>query len=369
MTLRSLLFLVSFLALGACSVIAPGPLENARGALARQDYPAARDLVQTALAKDASNPEALELLARIQLLTGAGAEALTTLSRLDALGAAAPEDGLLRAEALLQTGEIARARSILSGKTSAESWRLRAQAAILEGDEAMVRDAFARGRRAQGDQRKLFTLEATWHLDRGDVQGARYAVGQVQQLAPDAVETLFVSARFANLLDEHTLALRAYMAILAIVPTDRPALLGAIASARNIGRADLAAPLVARGAAAYPGDVAFIYHTALLDADAGRWQAVRERLQQSEREVGEFAPARLLYGQAMLELGQIELARAMILPLYRAAPDNLGYRRTYARILLASGDLAEAGRVIAPVLNGRYAIQLDREIAERAARG
>ncbi|KLE35496.1 tetratricopeptide repeat protein [Aurantiacibacter luteus] len=328
------LFLAAVAAAGlaACSLVAGDPLDEARAAYDRQDYPAARTGAQAALAQDADGPGALELLARVQVATGQGQAALATLARLDDARALPADANLLRAEALLQTGEVEAARAALTGQRSAEAWRLRALAAARQGDDAAVKAAFRNGHGAEGDKLRLYTLEATWHLDRGDAEGARRAVGEVQRLAPEAVETLFVSARFANLLGEHELAARAYMAILERNPSDRPALLGAIASARNLGRMDIAAPLVARGSAAWPGDIAFVYHTALLDADAGRWPAVRERLQRSERAVIDFAPARLLYGQAMLELGQVEQARSMVQPLAEAYPDNAEYRATLARI-------------------------------------
>lgn len=365
---RFLLGVTMAAALGACSLAAPDPLAEAAAAVERQDYFAAHDLVQEVLERDGSDAAAHELLARIQLAMGAGGDALATLDRLEEAGAAPDDAPLLRAEALLQSGDIEEALVLLVGRQNAESWRLRALAANLQGNEEGVRNAFRQGHEASGDKRKLFTAEASWHLDRGDTRAARYAVGQVQRIAPDAVETLFVSARFAHILGEHELAARAFLAILERSPTDRPALLGAIASARNIGRADLARSLVARGNAAFPGDIAFIYHTALLDADAGHWGAVRERLQNEERKVSDFVPARLLYGRALLELGHLEQARALVGPLYRRASNDPETARTWARILLASGENSEAGRVIAPLAARSNALPIDHEIAAEAAR-
>lgn len=335
MPFRTLATAVLAAALAGCSLFAADPLAQAEEAMARQDFVAARDALQGALERDAQDAAALELLARAQLALGQGAEVIATLDRLAAARALPADAALLRAEALLQTGEIDAALALLAGRRDAESWRLRATAAGLRGDDAGVREAFAQGRGAEGDRRKLLTAEATWHLDRGDAAGARAAVGAVQQLAPDSIETLSVSARLAYLMGEPGLAARAYFAILEKSPTDRPALLGAIASTRTIGRMDLAADLVARGRSAFPGDIAFIYHTALLDADAGNWQAVRSRLQADEGKVADFAPARLLYGQAMLELGQVEQARALVGPLVGDQPDDPVTRQTWERIVAA----------------------------------
>ena len=353
--------------LGACSLVQADPVAEAQAALDAQDYPAARDHAMTALQSDAGSAEALALLARAQLAMGQGGDALATLERLDRAGSRPADMPLLRAEALLQAGDSSGALAALAGEDGAESWRLRALAHAQAGDDDAARSAFLRGRGADGDKRKLFTAAATFHLDRGDADAARYAVGQVQRLAPQAIETYFVSARLAEMEGRPDLASRAYLAILDLAPNDRPAMLGAIRELDALGRVDLLRDLIARGRSAYPLDVEFLYYEASLHALEGEWTAVRDLMQQHENLIAEHEDARGLYGQALLELGQIEQARALLAPLNRRYPGNAAYARLLARILLESGDRAGARAAMRPIIASGNAGDEDRALAARAA--
>lgn len=355
--------------LGGCSFLFGEPLERAQEAFAEQDYFAAREAALEALQDNANDAAALDMLARVQLAMGLGVDALVTLERLEGTGGAPEDLALLRAEALLQTGDHETAFDVLEGQTVAEAWRLRALAAAMAGRDAEAAQHFVAGRDAPGDRRKLFTAAATFHLDRGDADAARFAVGQAQQLAPEAIETLFVSARLAELDQRPDFASRAYLAILEHTPNDRPALLGAIRSLDQLGRVDVFEPLIARGRSAYPDDVEFIYYDASLMAYEGSWTAARELLQQSEAIVAEHDNARGLYGQVLLELGQLEQARSMLAPLNRRYPGNAAYARQYARVLIAQGEYSSARRVMAPIIASGNALEIDREVAELAARG
>ncbi|VVT16862.1 tetratricopeptide repeat protein [Erythrobacter sp. EC-HK427] len=366
--LRLALAAAATASLAACSLFSD-PVEQAQEAFAAQDYFAARDHVLAALEADGEDVAALELFARIQLAMGLGAEAIATLDRL-ATANGLPEDGaVLRAEALLQTGEREAALELLEGEESAESWRLRALAAIMADDPQGAAEAFMAGRDAPGDQTKLYTAAATFHLDRGNADAARFAVARAQELAPQSIETLFVTARLAQMDGQAELAARAYMGILELSENDRPALLGAISQLDRLGRLDLVRPLVARGRAAYPTDIEFIYLDASVLAFDGNWQATRDLLQQNEAAVADHDNARGLYGQALLNLGQVELARAQVEPLVNRFPDNAAYARILTEIYLAAGDAAQALRVIQPFAARSNAEPVDRELAERASRG
>lgn len=353
------------LALGGCSLLLPDPLEDAREAYLAQDYLSARDQALVALQADDEDAAALELLTRIQLAMGAGADVPATLDRLEAVGALPPDAAELRAEALLQLGARGDALAMLEGRESAESWRLRALAAAMADDHAGARAAYANGHVAPGDRRKLFTAEASYYLARNDADGARAAVGQAQRLAPDSIETLFVSARLAQLDGQPRLATRAYLAILQLTPNDRPALLGAIAESDKIGRIDLVRDLIQRGRVAYPQDVEFLYYAASLKAYDGDWVGTRDMLQQHEAAIAGHDNARGLYGQALLALGQIEQAHAQLAPLHRRYPDNAAYARLFAEVLLAAGDRRGARRVIDPFARRVDAQPIDRELAAR----
>jgi len=355
------------LALAACSSPLSDPTADAAKAFAAQDYLAARDHAQAALREDSGDVEALELLVRSQIAVGEGGNALLTLDRLKAAGGKPADAVLLEAEANLQVGEIDIVLMLLEGVDSAEAWRLRALAASQRNDDAGALAAFARGREAAGDKLRLYAAEASWYLSRGNADGARPAVALAQQAGPDRLETLFITATLAQLDGDADMASRAFVAILEIAPHDRPALLGAIAQMGELGRVDLLRPLVERGAAAYPGDPEFIYLTARIKAEEGDWQGVRDMLQARETSLAAHPDSRGLYAEALSKLGQLELARTHIVPLYRAHPDNPQIVRVYAAVMLATGNAAEAARAIAPLADLPDALAEDRELAQESA--
>jgi len=355
--------------LAGCS----GPIDDraaaAAKAFAAQDYFTARDLAQDALRENADNPDALAVLARAQIAMGQGGNALATLQRLQDLGKTPTDFALLQAESQLQTGNFQAVTDGLDGVDSAEAWRLRALVASAQGDEAKALSSFEHGRISVGDKTRLYVAEASWHLSRSDAQAARAPVALAQEAAPDRVETLFVTARLAQLEEKPELATRAFLAILEKSPLDRPALLGAIAEMGNLGRIDLLRPLVARGFEAYPNDPEFVFLAARVKAQDGDWEGVRNLLQTRESTLAGHPDSRGLYGEALLELGQVELARSHLAPLYREQAANAQVVRTYTRILLATGEAAKARDVIAPLAAMPDALPEDIELAARAAAG
>ena len=367
MTNRPFAALTLALLLAACDDPVADHKGDAEAAFASQNYFAARDAAQQALRDDPKDAEALELLVRTQIAMGQGSDALLTLDRLANLGGALADDTLLRAEASLQAGDTREAVDLLANDQSAEAWRLRALAASQDGDEAEMLAAFAKGREAEGDKFKLIVAEASWYLSQGDADAARPLVAQAQKAAPGRVETLFVTARLAQLDEDSELASRAYLGILDITPLDRPALLGAIAEMGKLGRIDLLRPLVARGLQAYPNDVEFIYLNARVKAEDGKWEAVRDELQKHESAIAGYPDARGLYGEALRRLGQFELARAQLAPVFRLTPDDQSVRRSYAEVLLETGDKDEARRVIEPLANSPEGTAEDRALLAKAS--
>ena len=355
--------------LAGCANPLADPAEDAQAAFDRQDFFGARDNAQDALRSDPADAAALEVLARAQIAMGQGGDAMATLERLKSLPDAPIDLNLLLAEAHLQLEELEQAAGLLAGDESAEAWRLRALAAAIAGDERGTLRAFASGHDGTGDKLRLYVAEASYHLARGEADQARDPVTLAQKLAPDRVETFFVTARLAQLDGNTELATRAFMGILEATPLDRPALLGAIAEMGNMGRIDLLRPLVERGAKAYPNDPEFIYLTARVKAEDQDWAGVRDILQQRESSLAQHPDSRGLYGEALLELGQVEQARAHLAPLYRREPGNLKVTRTFARVLIATGEMARAREVIAPLAARDDALDEDRELAALAARG
>ena len=362
MTKRPIAALTLSLLLAACDSPASDYRGDAQTAFASQDYFTARDAARQALRDDPKDAAALELLARTQIAMGQGRDALLTLDRLANLKAGPADETLLRAEARLQAGETQAAVALIANDQSAEAWRLRALAASQEGNEAEMLAAFAKGSEAEGDKFKLIVAEASWYLSQGDAEAARPLVAQAQKAAPGRIETLFITAQLAQLDEDSELASRAYLGILDITPLDRPALLGAIGAMANLGRIDLLRPLVERGTKAYPNDVEFIFLDARVKAEDGNWEAVRDELQQHENMIASHYDARGLYGEALRRLGQSELARAQLAPVFRQTPDNPEVRRSYAEVLVDTGDKDEARRVMEPLANSAEGTPADRAL-------
>jgi len=322
--------------LSACSLLGSDPVEEAQAAFEAQDYIAAQGLAQQALAADATDAAALELLARVQLAMGQGADVLATLERLHDIDPQHAGLALVEAEGHLQLGDVEAALALIGNDQSAEAWRLRALAAALLGDDAGALQAYANGRGADGPRGKLFASEATFLLDRGDTAGAAQAVALAQDVAPDRVETLFVSARLAEAQAHPTTALSNYLRIIEIVPMDRPALLAAIGASERAGMGDVTRHLIEYGAQTRPLDREFVYQQARVDAWDGRWEAVRERLQAHEAELADHDSARLLYAEALLQLGQVETARAIAAPVVARRAGDPEALRVQAAIEAAS---------------------------------
>ncbi len=328
--------LLAALSLASCDLLEPDPYDLAADAFEQQDYLAAQSHAAEALAQDAENAEALIILLRTQLAAGEGAQALASLAQLTDLEALPGDHLLLEAEARLQLGEISHADALLDGVNSAESWRLRALLATLDNDDEIALQAFAQGRAADGDKARLYAAEATYHLRQGNLDRAREAVGLAQQAAPRRVETQFVTAWLAQLEENHEIAARAFMAILDKTPQDRPAMLGAIDALQNFDRDDLADPLIAQGRDYYPDDLAFIYFAARAHGRKGDWVAARDLLQEHEAQLAGQDPAQLLYARSLLQLGQGELARAIVTPIHSRRSSDPQVAELYDQILAAT---------------------------------
>lgn len=334
------------LSLAACSGATGGDAaQEARTAFDRQDFIEARDKASVALEATPDDKALLLILAKSQVAIGQSDSALRALERLESIGGGGDDVSLLRSEALLQKGRPAQARDAIKGIDTSDAWRLRAIAAIHEKDDKAAEAAFASGMRAPGDRFKLHATQANWLVDHGFADRAQESVAKLQKIAPKRIETLFVTARLAQLQGDSATALASYQAILEQAPLDRPALLGAIAELGVQGRIDELRPLVARGLKAMPDDMEFIYLDARLEAESGNWKKVRSILQQVEPRLTDNPDARALYAQALLEEGQAELARSHLAPLYRAYPDAPGFAEIYAQALERTGDPEEARRV------------------------
>lgn len=334
--LSSSLALSLALSLAGCSLFGSEPMDEAEAAFAAQDYIAAQSHAQAALAQDPEDGDALEMMARIQLVMGLGRDVLNTLARLERVGHAPEDANLIAAEARLLMGEGEAAIELIGQTDTADAWRLRALAAVQAGDDETALDAFEQGRSADGDKGKLLATQTSFHLDRGNLAAASDAAELAREVAPDRIETLYVSARLAEAQNDPDLALSNYLRIIEIAPMDRPALLAAIRASEWAESSDVTRHLIAYGASTRPMDREFVYQQARVEAWDEDWEAVRERLQAHEIALSNHEPARLLYAEALLHLGQVETARAIAAPIVARRPEDTDVLRLQAAIEAAS---------------------------------
>ena len=79
------------------------------------------------------------------------------------------------------------------------------------------------------------------------------------------------------------------------------------------------------------------------------WAGVQAIIQPVERTLGPLDPIRQLYGEALLRLGQNQLAVAQLQPIARAVPGNREAVRLLAEAQLAGGDAAGAVATLRPL--------------------
>ncbi len=371
--MRNRQYLIPWLAAGlllaACGASGAEQAEAARAAYAAMDYPAARDRLAEALADAPGDPELLLLLARTRLELGDGEGVIGTLDRLAAIDSLPPDAALLYAEAELQRGEIAKGLARIEDDVTADGWRLRAWAAMQQGDRAGAAQAFTSGLAAPGPKARFNSDYAIFLVDDGRIAEARAAADEARAEAPDLVQPLIADGLVAQAERRGEAALAAYNAILDRMPHHPVALRGAIDVLGQAGRIDELTPLVERGRQARPGDPEFIFLAARIAAESGDWAAARDILQAGEGAIADHLNARGLYAQAMLETGQREDALRRLIVLHRQMPEHDELRRLYARALGEVGDWGEALRIIRPLAERENARPEDLAFDRRAAQG
>ncbi|MFC4255799.1 tetratricopeptide repeat protein [Altererythrobacter xixiisoli] len=365
--LLAALLLPALSLLAACSGSDVDPEEGARTALAAGDYVVAREYLAAALKASPADPELLELLARTRLGLGEGDATIATLNRLATEGRLPADAALLYAEAELQRDAPEEAVKRLADDSSAPAWRIRALAAVRQGDREQAAHAFSAGTRAEGPKADLLVNYAYFLLEDDDVPGARRIANIALADSPKHIDTMLLDARISQRELRNSAALARYREILASIPAHREALLGAISVLGAAGELDEVQTLLARGMENAPGDPEFIYISARLAAEKNDWVAVRRILQQTEMSLADFPEANSLYSQAMLEMGQAEQARARLVGLVRDDPENPMIRRLYARALMDLGDFAEARQAIEPLANMSGATREDIDLYRRAS--
>ncbi|MDD3799958.1 MAG: tetratricopeptide repeat protein, partial [Novosphingobium sp.] len=261
-----------------------------------------------------------------------------TLQRLERLGKLPSDGAILMGDAAIMRGQYDEALQRVEGMDSAEAWRVRGQAHVAMQKTEEAEEAFAKGVLAPGPKHHLLAVYGRLRLEQGDRQGARRMATQALAENPDELDALRVMGKLAEAQGDFREALATYDKTLKAYPDDPVALFGKIASLGELGRFKELEPALAKVDKLFPGNPQVTFYKAMLAAQAHDWGKVRKILQPMERNLDQFPDLQMLYAQALLELGQVEQARAYLSPLLLQAPDNRQVRLSLGKAQLAGKD-------------------------------
>jgi tetratricopeptide (TPR) repeat protein len=354
--------LLAALALAACGHPDPAArFAEARSAFAAEDYARARTAVLAGLEADHANRAMLLLLVRANLALRDGDGAGRALGRLAETGAARRDLVELEAEAALLRGQGQVMADLLRDDASATAWRLRGEAALADGESAAALIAFRKGMAAGYDDRLAADL-ARMLIDADDLDGAAAVMRPGGRL-----DNLMIAGLVAERRGQAEAARQAYATAAARFPA-RPEPVVALADLADMaGDRDQTARLARQAAALGPGDPQVFSLRVRVAAEQGDWAAVRTMLAPREGSLDLHSFEGLAYGEALLNLGHGEQARAIYQKALLLSPQNPYARLMLARCDLAVGDGAGALATIRPLADSVMAGQRELDLAVQAA--
>lgn len=358
------------LALAACSASPETLLSRAEAAYATHDFKAAQLHLAEVLKARPADPAALLLHARTSLALGDGTGARASLNALPA--SARPSDfALLQGEAALLRQNAEEALAVVARDRSAEAWRIRAQAALLKGNDADAASAFAAGQRAGGPQVRLLADQARWLLHKGDLASARPLIARALAGDPASLDANLVDARLAVAGGDLARALSVYDKIAKAWPGNLAALVGKAGVLGDLGRTRDMKDVLAQADKAGVNSADLVWLQARAAAADGNWKAARDLLQANEAVLADRSEAQILYAQVLVKLGQPEQARARLQRLQRLLtgdPGNAALRRALAEAAMAARDPAGAVEALRPLASRPDAAAADLRLLAEAAR-
>ncbi|MDE2435068.1 MAG: tetratricopeptide repeat protein [Sphingomonadales bacterium] len=365
--MNKLLILPALLALAACADSPEKSLSKGKAAYTAHDYAAARVYFASALAGTPGDKAILLLQARTLIALGDGEGARTALAALAGDGPPTGELAELTAEAALLRKAPDAALEAIGQTGGAEAERLRALAAIQKGDMPGAVNHMERGVAAGGNAR-LFADYARLRLLSGDMAGASALADRAAKAEPDGIDSLLIGAQIAVRRGDLKQSLELYQRATKLYPNSLAALTGQAAVLGDLGRKDEMTKVVDQAAAFAPHAPAVLFLRAKAAADAKDWAGVRSVVQPVETSLDQVDPLRVLYGEALLRLGQSELAAAQLAPVVRAMPGNRDAVRLLAETRLQGGDARGAVAMLKPLADLPYARPEELALMARAAK-
>ncbi|MCB2045135.1 MAG: tetratricopeptide repeat protein [Novosphingobium sp.] len=334
--------------LAACGGDSAADYAKAKQAFAARDYIAARADLNAVLKAEPDNAQALEMMARTMVRLDDGVGAIAMLDRLERLGRLPADHRILRGDANIFSGRFDQAIAAVEGDQTAEAWRIRALARVGLNQPDKAQAAFAQGETAAGPKAALQATHARFVLDAGNIDQARQLTASALAQQADNLVALLVQARIAGLERQPARALAIYRQLAKANPGRIDITFGLIDALGAMRRFDEIEPVLKGAEQLAPDHPKLLYYKARLAAERHEWSKVRELLQPKETFLSEMPELQLLYAQALLEIGQVEQARAYLSPLLLRAPDNDFVRILLARSQLAGDDPYAAAETLRP---------------------
>lgn len=336
-------------AVGGCGETPEQHAADARRAFSAHHYVVARIEAIEALKARPNDAALLLLKAQTQVALGDGVGAGETIGMIERSQKISNQVAYLAAEAALLRDDQKGALNAIGSRQGVEAERLRALTAIKGGNIAAAALHLEQGAKAGGSAR-LFADYARYDLIAGDPGAAQRHLTEGARLDTEDLDVLLVRGQLATRSGDLAGALSAYSRATALYPDSLFALEGKAATLGDLGRTAEMRKLVEGAAKFAPGDKTLLWLRVRAALASQDWSAARLLIQAKEAELPRIDPLRQLYAEALINLGQPELARAQLAPIVQAQPHNRDAVRTLAAAQLASGDAVGAVATLRPLM-------------------
>lgn len=349
---KTLVQLLAVGALAACSAGSEHPVEDARAAIAGQDYLSARIHLMTALRENGSDPETNLLFAKVMVELGDGLGAETALRKLEGQeqyqGRAQP----LMGKALLLNGRNEEALELVARAEGSAGPRLQAIEAMallglerIEEADAVLSEAL----KSVPDDPELNWIRGNRRLELGDLDAATRHAGLALKQAPDSMEALLLSGRISLAKADGKTALATFSKLREIRQDNVVAEYLRGVTLNDLGDQRAAQKSFEAVLSASPTHPWATYHLAKMDFDNGKSDAAYERLLNTKADISEVPPALRLAGILDVRRGNHEQAIDKLNRYLSRSPGDAESVMTLSSALSAAGNHIEAWQVIAPV--------------------
>ncbi|MCJ2181852.1 tetratricopeptide repeat protein [Novosphingobium sp. 1949] len=339
---------------------------KAQKSFAQEEYDTARIEVASALKDDPNNPAMLALLARSYLRLGDPDGAEGALNRMEQAGGSDKGLAAVRAEIALIRGRPAQALQTLGSDTSADAWRVRAEANLALDNRNAAIDAFEKGLGAGGGIR-LAEAYARFRLNAGDLDQVDTIYRRMVAMDAKAYETMTLAGDLAAARGQTDAAIAAFEKVVKAYP-DRIAPRLALANQYDAkGQVDKAMQVVEAAGKLGQDPAAVEALKVQLMSEKGEWTAIRDLLRNRESQLDPGSAMSMSYGEALLHLGQGDQARLIFKRASLALPGNPYARLMLGISLIETNDNAGAWATLKPLAMSPLARREEIDAARQAA--